>query len=103
MQPFLLSPCRLGRFARRNVCASAETEIPYSNDVNQCLYHKSGSHGVPNINLFDFMLLLVDYGKVFCFTVNELQQNSDAFFFCFVLSCFFFNEEYIPGILTGLK
>ena len=104
MQPFLLSPYRLGRFARRNVCASAETEIAYSNDVNQCLYHKSGSHGVPNINLFDFMLLLVDYGKVFCSTVNELQQNSDAFFFV-VLFCFvfFFNEEYIPGILTGLK
>ena len=104
MQPFLLSPCRLGRFARRNVCTSAETEIPYSNDVNQCLYHKFGNHGVPNINLFDFMLLLVDYGKVFCSTVNELQQNSDAFFCCcFVLFCFVFNEEYIPGILTGLK
>ena len=106
MQPFLLSPCRLGRFARRNVCTSAETEIPYSNDVNQYLYHKSGSHGVPNINLFNFMLLLVDYGKVFCSTVNEHQQNSDAFvfLFCFVLFCFFFfNEEYIPGILTGLK
>ena len=53
------------------------------------------------------MLLLVDYGKVFCSTVNEHQQNSDAFvfLFCFVLFCFvlFFNEEYIPGILTGLK
>ena len=103
MQPFLLSPCRLGRFARRNVCTSAETEIPYSNDVNQCLYHKSGSHGVPNINLFDFMLLVVDYGKVFCSTVNELQQNSDAFFLLFCCFVFFFNEEYIPGILTGLK
>ena len=103
MQLFLLSPCRLGRFARRNVCTSAEIEIPYSNDVNQCLYHKSGSHEVPNINLFDFMLLLVDYGKVFCFTVNELQQNSDAFFFVLFCFVFFFNEEYIPGILTGLK
>ena len=49
------------------------------------------------------MLLLVDYGKVFCSTVNEHQQNSDAFVFCFVLLFFFFNEEYIPGILTGLK
>ena len=89
MQLFLLSPCRLGRFARRNVCTSAEIEIPYSNDVNQCLYHKSGSHEVPNINLFDFMLLLVDYGKVFCSTANELQQNSDAFFYV-VLFCFVF-------------
>ena len=47
------------------------------------------------------MLLVVDYGKVFCSTVNELQQNSDAFFLLLLL--FFFNEEYIPGILTGLK
>lgn len=91
MQPFLLSPCSLGRFARRNnVCASAETEIPYSNDVNQCLYYKSGLHGVPNINLFDFMLLLVDYGKVLCSTVNELQQNSDVVLFCFFLFLFSF-------------
>ena len=94
MQLFLLSPCRLGRFARRNVCTSAEIEIPYSNDVNQCLYHKSGSHGVPNIYLFDFMLLPVDYGKVFCSTVNELQQNSDAFFFV-VLFCFVFLTKNI--------
>ena len=49
------------------------------------------------------MLLLVDYGKVFCSTVNEHQQNSDAFVFLFCFVLFFFNEEYIPGILTGLK
>ena len=91
MQPFLLSPYRLGSFVRRNVCASAETEIPYSNDVNQYLYYKSGSHGVQKINLFDFILLLVEYGKVLCCTVNKLQQNSGVFFFFF-----FFNEEYIP-------
>ena len=29
--------------------------------------------------LFVFMFLLVDLGKVLCSTVNELQQNSDAF------------------------
>ena len=81
----------MGRFARRNnVCASAETEIPYSNEVNQCLYYKSGLHGFPNINLFDFMLLLVDYGKVLCSTVNELQQNSDVVVVVVVVVVFFF-------------
>ena len=30
-------------------------------------------------NLFDFMFLLVDYGKVLWTFANELQQNSDAF------------------------
>ena len=61
MQPFLLAPRRQGRLARRNVCDSV-TEIP-SDDVNQCLFNKS-AHGVPNVNLFDLMFLLVDYGKV---------------------------------------
>ena len=42
----------------------------HTDDVNQCL-HKSGSHGVPNVNLFNFLFLLVDYGLnfVFCLTV----------------------------------
>ena len=52
----------------------------------------SGSHGVPNVNLFDFMFLLVDYGKVLCSTANELQQYSDVFS----------KEEFIPAILTVL-
>ena len=34
---------------------------------------KSGSHGVSNANLFDYMYLVVDYGKVLCSTANELQ------------------------------
>ena len=25
-----------------------------TDDINQCLHNKSGSHGVPNENLFDF-------------------------------------------------
>ena len=36
----------------------------HTDDVNQCLHNKSGSHGVPNANLFDFMFLLVDFGKL---------------------------------------
>ena len=56
------------------------------------LYNNSGIHEVPNVNLLDFMFLLVDYAKVLCSTANELQKNSDAFS----------KEEYIPGILTVL-
>jgi len=62
----------------------------YTDDVNQCLHKKSGSHGVPNANLFNF--LLVDFGKVLCSSAKELQQNSNASS----------REEYIPQILTVL-
>ena len=58
--------------------------------ANQCLHNKSGSHGVPNINLSNFTCLLVDFGKVLCSSANELQQNSNASS----------REEYIPQILT---
>ena len=47
---------------------------------------KSGSHGVPNANLFDFMFLLVDFGKVLNSSANKLEQNSNASF----------REECIP-------
>ena len=33
-----------------------------------------------NVNFLDFMFLLVDYGKVLCFTANKLQHSSDALF-----------------------
>ena len=64
----------------------------HTDDANQCLLNKSGSHGVPNVNLFNFRFLLVDFGKVFCSSANELQQNSNA---CST-------EDYIPQILTVL-
>ena len=51
-----------------------------------------GSHGVPNVNLFNFRFLLFDFGKVLCSSANELQQNSNA--------CS--REDYIPQILTVL-
>ena len=60
--------------------------------ANQCLHNKSGSHGVPNANLFNFTFLLVDFGKVLCSSANELQKNSNAFS----------REYYIPQILTIL-
>ena len=64
----------------------------HTDDANQCLHNKSGSHGVPNINLSNFMCLLVDFGKVLCSSANELQQNSNASS----------REDYIPQILTVL-
>ena len=38
------------------------------------------------------MFLLVDFGKVLCSSVNELQQNTNASA----------REDYIPQILTVL-
>ena len=64
----------------------------HTKDVKQCLHNKSGSHGVPNANLFNFPFLLVDFGKVLCSSANELQQNSNASS----------REDYIPQILTVL-
>ena len=48
-----------------------------ADDVNQCLHNTSGSHEVSNVNLFDFMFLLVGHGEVVCSAANELQQHSD--------------------------
>ena len=64
----------------------------HTDDANQCLHNKSGSHGVPNINLSRFTCLLVDFGKVLCISANELRQNSNASS----------KEENIPQILTVL-
>ena len=64
----------------------------HTDDVNHCLHNKSGSHGVPNANLFNFMFLLVDFSKVLCSSANERQQNSNASR----------AEDYIPQILAVL-
>ena len=64
----------------------------HTDDVNQCLHNKSCSHGVPNINLSNFVCFLVDFGKVLCSSAKELQQNSNTSS----------REAYIPQILTVL-
>ena len=58
----------------------------HTDDVNQCLHNKSVCLGVPKANVFNF------FGKVFCSSAKELQQNSNASS----------REDYIPQILTGL-
>ena len=50
----------------------------HTDDINQCLHNKSGSHWVPNACLFNFRFLQVNFGKVLCSSANELQQNSNA-------------------------
>ena len=64
----------------------------HTDDANQCLHNKFGTHGVPDINLSNFMCLLVDFVKVLCSSAKELQQNSNTSS----------GEDYILQILTVL-
>ena len=79
-------------FSRGGTSATQQQKF-HTDDVNQCLLNKSGSHGVQNANLFNFTFLLVNFGKVMCSSVNELQQNSNASS----------REDYISQILTVLE
>ena len=76
----------------RGGTSATQREKFHTDDVNQCLHNKSGSHGFPNANLFNFTFLMVDFGKVLCSSANELQQNSNASS----------REDYIPQILAVL-
>ena len=80
------------RDVSRGGTSASQWQKFYTDDVNQCLHNKSGSHGVPNANLFNFTFLLVDFGEVLCSSANELEQNSNATF----------REDYIPQISTVL-
>ena len=80
-----------GDVSRRGTSATQRHKF-HTDDANQCLHNKSGSHGVPNTNLYSFTCLLVDFGKFLCSSANELQQNSNTSS----------REEYIPQILTVL-
>ena len=88
---FLLAFRRWGRFAPMNVSDSAtQRQEFHTDDANQRLHSKSGSHGVPKINLPNFTCLQVDFGIVLCSCANELLQNSNASS----------REDYIPQILN---
>ena len=80
------------RDVSRGGTSATQRQKFHTDDVNQCLHNKSGSHGAPNANLFNFTFLLVDFGKVLCSSAYELQQNSNASS----------GEYYIPPILTAL-
>ena len=80
------------RDVSRGGTSATQRQKFHTDDVNQCLHNKSGSHGVQNANLFNFTHLRVDFGKVLCSSTNVLQQNSNASS----------REESIPQILTVL-
>ena len=64
-------PPGLREVSRRGTSATQRQKF-HTDDVNQCLHDKSGSHGVPNANLFNFTFLLVDFGtKVLCSAMSE--------------------------------
>ena len=94
-KPFLsLCLClalRHGDISRGGTSATQQKKF-HADDVNQYLHNISGSHGVPHPNFFNFTFLVVDFTKVLCSSVNELQQNSNASS----------REEYILPILTVL-
>ena len=75
-QPFLFAA---GDVSRGGTSAT-QRQIFHTDDVNQCLHNKFGSHGVPHANMFNFTFLLVNCGKVLCSFANKLQQNSNASF-----------------------
>ena len=89
-QTFLLAPPL--RDVSRGGTSATQRQKFHTDDVNQCLHNKFGSHGVPNANLFNFTFPLVDFGKVLCSSANELQQNLNASS----------REDYIPQILAVL-
>ena len=49
--------CKNSRFSSLLAAGDSATQRQkfHTDDVNQCLHNKSGSHGVPNADLFDFM------------------------------------------------
>ena len=52
------------RNVSRGGTSATQRQKFHTDDVNQRLHNKSGSHVVPNANLFNFTFLLVDFGKV---------------------------------------
>ena len=52
-----------GNVSRGGTSATQRQKF-HTDGANQCLHNKSGSHGVPNINLSNFTCLLVDFSKV---------------------------------------
>ena len=80
-----------GDVLRGGTCATQRQKF-HTDDANQCLHKISVSLGVLNINLGNFMCLLVDCGILLCSSTNELQQNSNSSS----------REDYIPQIKTVL-
>ena len=61
--------------ASREGASATQRQKFHTDDANQCLHNKSGSHGVPNINLSNFTCLLVDFGKVLCLSATSSSKT----------------------------
>ena len=59
-----------GNVSRGGTSATQRQKF-HTSDANQWLHNKSGSHGVPNIDLSSFKCLLVGFGKVLCSSANR--------------------------------
>ena len=92
--------------SRRGTSATQRQKF-HTDDANQCLHNKSGSHGVPNINLSNFTCLLVDFGK-FCVHLPTSSSKSQMlllektifhkhWLFCYRFFVFTF---YLCGLLS---
>ena len=79
-----------GNISHRGTSVSQQQNFDIG-DVNEGFHNKSCSYGVPNANLFNFTFLLVNFGKVLCSSMNEVQQNSNAS-----------SRGQIPQILTEI-
>ena len=73
-----VSPCSSPlRHVSRGGTSATQRQKFHTDNVNQCLHNKSGSHAVSNENLFNFTFLLVNFGKLLCSSASKLQQNSN--------------------------
>ena len=65
-------------------------ELFHTDEVNQCLHNKSGSHAFSNAILFNFTFLLVDFGKVLCSSANpaKLKYFFQRRLYSTIIGCF---------------
>ena len=77
-QTLLLAHGRWGKFHEEEHPRLSSRNSILMMSINVNIINLSGSHGVANANLFNFMFLLVNFSKVLCSSANELQQNSNA-------------------------
>ena len=76
--PFLLALRRWD--VSRGGTSATQRQKSHTDDANQFLLNKSGSHGVPNANLVNFRFLLVDFGKELCFICERVPAKLKCWF-----------------------
>ena len=59
------------RDVSRGRTSATQRQKFHTDNVNRYLQNKSGSHGVSNVNWFEFTFLLVDFGKELCSSAKD--------------------------------